>query len=196
MNDPVSLEEKSKVKFETKEPEKVLPPDPIVTDPVALRQQCRFTSLKELEKLNFVARIKNAMNFTWTRGYGLAAIQIGLPIQAAWFRCPTEKGVVEKLLFNPVVMKTEGVLYFPNEGCLSIPDVRLTTKRHRYIKVKNGDGEIIEANDILAVVLQHEIDHMNGKLCVDHSTKAKEIPGRNDPCTCGSGTKYKKCCLR
>lgn len=169
--------------------------DRIVTDLTVLRQQCRLTSMKELEKLEFVPRIKAALNKAWTTGYGLAAVQIGIPIQAAWFRCPVKGGVVEKLLFNPIVLKTEGVLYFPGEGCLSVPHTRMTTKRFRYIKIKNGDGEIIEATDILAVVIQHEIDHMNGKICIDHVIKSDDMPGRNDPCTCGSGKKFKKCCI-
>jgi len=171
------------------------PDDRVVTDLTVLRQQCRLTSLKELEKINFVKRVKAALNHTWTNGYGMAAIQIGIPIQAAWFRVPVKQGFVEKLLFNPIVLKTEGVIYFPGEGCLSVPHTRVTTKRARCIKVKNGDGEVIEARDLLAVVIQHEIGHMNGELCIDHATKSEEIPGRNDPCSCGSGKKFKKCCI-
>lgn len=170
--------------------------DRIVTDENFLRQQCRLTSFKELQKINFVERVKNALNFSWTKGYGLAAIQIGIPIQAAWFRVPVGGEVIERLIFNPIVLKSEGILYFPEEGCLSIPNKRMTTKRFRSVTVKNGNGELIEARDIFAVILQHEIGHMNGELCIDHVVDSKSMPGRNDACPCASGAKYKKCCLK
>lgn len=170
--------------------------DRIITDENFLRQQCRLTSFKELEKIKFVDRVKNALNFSWTKGYGLAAIQIGIPIQAAWFRVPVGGEIIERLIFNPIVLKTEGTLYFPEEGCLSIPNRRMTTKRFRSVTVKNGNGELIEARDIFAVILQHEIGHMNGELCVDHLVAAKSMPGRNDACPCASGAKFKKCCLK
>ena len=52
-----------------------------------------------------------------------------------------------------------------------------------------------------AVCVQHEIDHLNGITCIDKQVKLKQVkvektPGRNEPCSCGSGRKYKKCCLK
>ena len=172
--------------------------DKIVTDIAVLRQISRPTNLKELEKLNFKTRIQRALQWAWTPGFGLAAIQIGIPIRAAWFRVKNHKTgeVWEKLLWNPEVLKSEGVFYFPEEGCLSVPNKRMTTQRFQKITVKNGDGEIIEAEGLRAVILQHEIDHQNGILCVDRIVKAKDLPGRNDPCPCSSGKKFKKCCLK
>lgn len=173
--------------------------DPIITNMAVLRQVSRPTSKKELEKINFVDRAQRALDWAWTKGYGLAAIQIGIPLRAAWFKVRGQHGRVpdwEKFLWNPEVIKAEGVFYFPEEGCLSVPNKRMTTKRYQKIVVKNGDGEIIEAEGLKAVVLQHEIDHMNGILCIDHIMRSKDLPGRNDQCPCGSGRKYKKCCLK
>jgi len=44
--------------------------------------------------------------------------------------------------------------------------------------------------------MQHEVDHMNGVLCIDRRVKKVVKIGRNEPCPCGSGKKYKKCCGR
>lgn len=170
--------------------------DPIVYDMNKLRQISEPTTMKQLEIINLKERIIRSMNFFgWVRGYGLAAIQIGIPLRAAWFKVKYKDGTEwEKTLCNPEVISTEGVFYLDQEGCLSIPHKRVTTKRYRKIKIKNGDGEIIEAEGLEAVILQHEIDHMNGILCIDHACPSKDIPGRNEPCPCGSGKKFKKCC--
>jgi len=50
-----------------------------------------------------------------------------------------------------------------------------------------------------SVCVQHEIDHLNGVVCMDRKIdttyRAEKKPGRNEPCYCGSGKKYKKCCI-
>jgi peptide deformylase len=161
-----------------------------------LKKRCRRTSMDELVKLDFVDRCKSALGRAWTPGVGIAAVQIGEPIQAAWFRVMTRTTKFEHLLFNPEVVEESGFLRFNGEGCLSIPDMRMTTERFKRITVKNGDGEIITAEDMNAVVLQHEIDHMHGVLCTDRCVMSNKMkPGRNDLCPCGSNKKYKKCCL-
>ena len=58
-----------------------------------------------------------------------------------------------------------------------------------------------EINDAFeCVCVQHEIDHLNGMRCLDRAVdttyRSEKKPGRNEPCHCGSGKKYKKCCLR
>ena len=65
------------------------------------------------------------------------------------------------------------------------------------------EGKKQEQEDRLleAICVQHEIDHLNGISCIDKEVKLEPIVmdkkvGRNDPCPCGSGKKYKKCCLR
>lgn len=176
-----------------------LPHIGIVTDINLLRTKSRPTTLEEIKELDLVARIKTNLAKAWTTGYGLAAIQIGVPVQMAWYRIAFKSGkVVERILFNPEILEQSEETLFPGEGCLSMPGLRFDTKRFRKIKVKNGDGEIIEAEGIEAIVLQHEWDHMHGILASDRMIpKIKApVPGRNDPCLCGSGKKYKKCCLK
>ena len=74
-------------------------------------------------------------------------------------------------LFNPEIVAREGKIKW-EEGCLSIPDVYGWVERSQYVKVRAMDrnGETIEGEgtDLMAVCLQHEIDHLHGKLFIDH----------------------------
>ena len=77
---------------------------------------------------------------------------------------------------------------------MSFPDEWVTTKRYNEIVVKDlymPAGMILVG--IEAVVAQHEIGHLYGEIMYDYVVKEPE--GRNDSCWCGSGKKYKKCCL-
>ncbi len=75
-------------------------------------------------------------------------------------------------LFNPEVVKYEGKIIHDYEGCLSVKNIYGKVPRHDKIRVKamNIDGEEIrlKADGFLARVLQHEIDHLNGTLFIDH----------------------------
>lgn len=81
-------------------------------------------------------------------------------------------------LFNPEVVKYEGKVVHDYEGCLSVKNIYGKVPRHDKIRVKamNIDGEEVrlKAEGFLARVLQHEIDHLNGTLFIDH------IKGQND----------------
>jgi len=100
-------------------------------------------------------------------GVGLAAPQIGLPIRLI---VAEAEGEIIKLA-NPEIIKTEGKAKMV-EGCLSIPDVGVEVKRASRITVR-GLNDVSEEVEIVvegfpARVLQHEIDHINGKLIVDY----------------------------
>ena len=135
-------------------------------------------------------------------GIGLAANQVGIDAQVAVVN--VKEPIV---LINPeIVSKEEEVRYY--EGCLSFPKKGCHTKRYKTIEVKVDN---IESNmtfgagdtdtDLLeSVCVQHEIDHLNGMRILDRAqqlTIRREKPkiGRNEPCHCGSGKKYKKCCI-
>jgi len=167
---------------------------PIVTDIKVLRQVSRKTSVKEVEKKNLVEMIKLALRTGWVQGYGLAAIQIGIPIRAAWFwYVDSKKQRQECLLINPVIVEKKELVIVPGEGCLSIPNKVFTTKRYYQI-IYESNGQRFAAEGKEAQIIQHEVDHMNGILITDRVYKSPTV-GRNDPCPCGSGKKYKKCCL-
>ena len=106
-------------------------------------------------------------------GIGLAAIQVGVPIRL--FICdiaPTDEQGQELMVFiNPEIIERSGKLS-GSEGCLSVPGLREEVKRSQYIVMKaiNLEGEEfeVEASDLMAVCLQHELDHLNGVVFLDH----------------------------
>jgi len=99
-------------------------------------------------------------------GVGLAAPQIGVPLRIITIGIPGE----DKVLINPKVVRQKGERPV-SEGCLSVPGYFGEIKRADSVTVKGIDlsgKEIrIKANELLAQVLQHEIDHLNGVLYVD-----------------------------
>ena len=164
----------------------------IVTDKGVLSQISRETNIGEVTQLGLVAHIKESLKHAWCPGCGLAAIQLGIPIRAAWYRLTPEDGV-GVLLLNPKILSRSGLMVHPDEGCLSIPGVYIPTQRYSCITLEN-DGHVREVNGFEAIVVQHEVDHMDGILNTEREYKSDSF-GRNSPCPCGSGKKYKKCCL-
>ena len=111
-------------------------------------------------------------------GVGLAAIQIGFDKSILVYDIsPGEEKKSLQVLINPRIVNSEGSTISENEGCLSVPDFRADVKRAVSILVEGFDREgkelQIEAEGILATVLQHEIDHLNGTLFIDHISPLK-----------------------
>ena len=107
-----------------------------------------------------------------TQGVGLAAPQIGKSIALAVIDPrPLEKEAKPFVVINPRITEQQGELSF-EEGCLSIPEIRQDVIRPEFIVVEGLDLEgnpiCIETGGIIARILQHEIDHLNGKLFIDH----------------------------
>ncbi len=111
-------------------------------------------------------------------GVGLAAIQVGLDQSLLVYDiAPQEEGRQLHVLINPIIVSKEGEILSENEGCLSVPDFRANVKRASRILVdavdREGNPQRIEAEGMLAIVLQHEIDHLNGTLFIDHISSLK-----------------------
>ena len=111
-------------------------------------------------------------------GVGLAAIQIGVPKRIV--TADTAKKDEEKrpqVFLNPEVVWSSEDRASYEEGCLSIPEYYEEVERPTQVKVRymdiDGKSQEIEANGLLATVLQHEIDHLNGVLFIDHISKLK-----------------------
>lgn len=105
-------------------------------------------------------------------GIGLAAPQIGINKQIIVVDCELDKPEVPPLvLINPVITKTSQKTCVIQEGCLSIPQVFLDVTRPEEIEVsfkdEQGRPQKIKADGLLARVIQHEIDHLNGVMFVD-----------------------------
>lgn len=172
----------------------------IITDLIYLSQESTETTREYCEKEKIFAKLGVALFQSEIPGVGLAAIQIGYPIRAAIVR-------FDKLslnLINPKILEFDNPTAFYNEACLSLPGKTINTKRFNQITVEwtNEKGEKKKAafTGLEAIVLQHEIDHMEGLLITDRQLEpyireTRKI-GRNEKCPCGSGKKYKKCCGR
>lgn len=111
-------------------------------------------------------------------GVGLAAVQIGVPQRVVVI--DATRGEEEKnpiALVNPDIFWTSGEQSVHEEGCLSIPEYLGDVERPARIKARflNLEGETVEveADGLFARVLQHEIDHLNGVLFIDHLSKLK-----------------------
>ena len=151
---------------------------------------------------------------------GLAANQVG--IDAAVAVVNVREPVI---LINPEVVEVwDEIPYY--EGCLSFKGKHVNTKRYKNVVIttEQEDGELYfsgaenpsdgkgswerESSDkhdeelrlLEAICVQHEIDHLNGMTIMDRKMISTVIntakTGRNEPCPCGSGKKYKKCCLK
>jgi len=122
------------------------------------------------------------------RGIGLAAPQVGELIRMLVIdtrprdkegrrynydeMTELEKAVTQPLvLINPVIVKGEGKTTF-DEGCLSIPGYYETVERYNYVEIKalNEKGEeiLVKSDGLLAICMQHEMDHLEGTLFIDH----------------------------
>jgi len=111
-------------------------------------------------------------------GVGLASVQVGIDKSLIIYDIsPRDGHRALHVLINPKIIAAEGEILSENEGCLSVPEYRADVKRARSILVegvdRDGNPLRIEAEDFLAVVLQHEIDHLNGKLFIDRISKLK-----------------------
>jgi peptide deformylase len=82
-----------------------------------------------------------------------------------------------QVLVNPVIVKQEGSV-ITQEGCLSVPEIYADVERAEKITLQaqdiNGKPFEIEADELLAVCIQHEIDHLNGKVFVDHLSRIRQ----------------------
>ena len=108
-------------------------------------------------------------------GIGLAATQINVHQRIVVIDISSEKDQ-PLCLINPKILAKEGIEHH-EEGCLSVPGVYESVERADRIKVEalNREGEKIkfDADELLAVCIQHEIDHLNGKLFVDYLSAMK-----------------------
>ena len=106
-------------------------------------------------------------------GIGLAAPQVG--ISQAMIVVDIGKGLYK--LINPKIIKSSGI-WEMEEGCLSVPGIGVKVKRAKCVTLEaldeNGKKIIIEAEELLACVFQHELDHLKGKLIIDYASEAEK----------------------
>jgi len=116
------------------------------------------------------------------RGVGLAANQVALPYRLFIVNCEGERGQGEEHVFiNPVLSRPRGTV-IQEEGCLSLPGVRMDVRRPERIVVDawSLDGQAIhlDVDGLLARVIQHEFDHLEGRLFTDRLPEAAALEVR------------------
>ncbi|HEY9189347.1 MAG TPA: peptide deformylase [Sulfurovum sp.] len=119
-----------------------------------------------------------------SNGVGLAAIQVGVDQRALIINIPLEnaesgddqpkENTLE--MINPVIIEKDGSEKF-QEGCLSVPGFYEEVERAKHVKVeyfdRNGEKHIIEDDDFLAIAIQHEMDHLDGKVFIEKLSYTK-----------------------
>ncbi len=109
-------------------------------------------------------------------GIGLAATQVDVHQQVIVIDLSEEKNQ-PLCLINPEIIAEEGTETC-DEGCLSVPDIYETVERSEKVTVRaldqNGEEYTLQADEMLAVCIQHEIDHLKGKLFVDYLSPLKQ----------------------
>lgn len=147
----------------------------ILPDPV-LRQVSKPVERVD-EKLRGVARDMLDTMYD-APGIGLAAIQIGEPLRMLVIDLSKEdEPRAPQIFINPEIVEVSDDVSTYEEGCLSIPDYYAEVERPRSVRVKyvdiEGHEQLDAAEGLLATCLQHEIDHLNGVLFIDHISKLK-----------------------
>ncbi len=111
-------------------------------------------------------------------GVGLASIQVGVDQSVLVYDIgPRDEKRELHVLINPKIISSEGEILSEDEGCLSVPDYRADVKRAESILLegvdRDGNPLRFDTEGLLAIVLQHEIDHLNGTLFIDRISKLK-----------------------
>jgi len=116
--------------------------------------------------------IKMSALMARNKAVGLAAPQIGVPKRVVVIKNVDAQTPVPIIMFNPVIVETKGE-QFGVEGCLSIPGLWGEVKRHESILVEymnfHGNTVKVRYKGFLAVIIQHEVDHLDGILFTDRA---------------------------
>ncbi len=136
----------------------------ILGDPVLRKKAKEVTDFNEVKKI--LEEFKTTM---YTEdGVGLAAPQVGISLR--FFAMDDGKGF--KIIVNPQILEHSSEKEIGEEGCLSLPGVFADVERYKWIRVKyqteNGDWKEEILEDYSARIFQHEYDHLDGVLFIDH----------------------------
>lgn len=115
-----------------------------------------------------------------SNGIGLAAIQVAVPQRLLLINLPDEEGEQHKEdlleIINPVIVKKEGKQLY-QEGCLSVPGFYEDIERAEHVVLeyqdRTGAKQRLDAHELLAVAIQHEMDHLDGKLFIEKLSYSK-----------------------
>lgn len=110
-------------------------------------------------------------------GIGLAAIQVGVPKRILVIDLQEDEENVPRYFVNPVIEHTSDDLNIYNEGCLSVPEQYAEIERPKKCRVRyldyDGSEQVEDMDGLLATCFQHEMDHLEGILFIDHLSSLK-----------------------
>ena len=182
----------------------------IVTSKSRLSIPCDAVSLKTAKMIgDKLTKILVDNQDYWM---GLAANQIGYNARVMALFLSSDDNQKPTLFVNPHIVSTYGEIEYV-EYCVSFPNKVARTRRYQQINIEDdingktsfyapkpiGDSNERHKSTLECVGVQHEIDHLDGitmfdRRIIDEQIKSDKV-GRNAPCPCGSGIKFKKCCL-
>ncbi len=146
------------------------------------KKAVKVGSVTEYEK-SVLSEMANVMYLN--QGVGLAAVQVGINKQLAVI--DIGEGLIK--LVNPVIVKKDGV-ETQEEGCLSCPGLSVKIKRARRVVVnflnENGDFIELKTDGLLARAVQHESDHLSGKLIIDYLGPVKKMLAKKKLSMCSA----------
>nr|BET44781.1 MAG: peptide deformylase [Candidatus Aschnera chinzeii] len=134
---------------------------------------------KPVKKITFKTKllINNMFDTMYAAGgIGLAATQVNILQQIIVIDISIKPDEKQLILINPIIIEMDGSASI-EEGCLSIPTKHAMVPRAQYVKVKSldlyGNHVEFEASNLLAICIQHEIDHLYGKLFIDYLSESQ-----------------------
>lgn len=180
----------------------------IISDETILRAKNEEVTLEEVDRL--IKSLEKGLNYSMLMGrpgIGLACPQIGINKKAAIVRLNSNGSYdLSVNLVNAKIKKGYNPFLFKEEGCLSFNNQVNDTMRYQEIHVVDNlvKPHAFVATGLMAVAIQHELDHLDGILFFDRIVKKNTLNVKvrpNDPCFCGKVDiltgkvkKYKKCC--
>ena len=150
----------------------------ILTEPNKILRQISLT-VKKVEKEEQILMDDMLETMYDAKGIGLAAIQIGIPKRIIVMDISKDNEKNNPMyLVNPIIKNRNLNLSKYIEGCLSLPDQFAEVDRPSTCEVEyldyNGNKKILKANGLLSTCIQHEMDHLEGILFIDHLSKLKK----------------------
>ncbi|SRR5260221_1251573 len=160
---------------------------PLSKEDPLLRAKCKKVTLKELRSPIFQKIVDDMLDVVYGRSnkgtkrnerrpmtVGLSANQVGINkrISVVDFAIVNNNVNDIHVLINPKIIKKSKAKFAHREGCVNLPEIWGMIERHQIVTVealdRSGNKITVEAKDWLSVLLQHEIDHLNGYMFIDH----------------------------
>lgn len=146
----------------------------IYPDPV-LAQKCADVEIGDTSVLSILDEMSKKLYEL--EGAGLAAPQVGVLKKLVVIDIRDKPSTLYKMI-NPKIVWVSEEMIDSKEGCLSLPGIRDTVSRHEKVRVEyydeNFEKQTVEGEGFLSCCLQHEIDHLSGKLYIDHLSRLKK----------------------